>query len=150
MISVTKIPQLCNKCSMHDMWVFHTEMDEEPLFRNMTPSKLVYRCQHKRGMQIFRVLQEEWLHDYMPSYLRTLIYSSTVECFLGCPSAVTLAVISMLTNWHDWAQELWHSRRSITVTLAALLEEGMRKELTSWWAHGGVPLEAQFSELVEG
>jgi hypothetical protein len=36
------------------------------------------------------------------------------------------------------------------VTLAALLEEGMRKELTSWWAHSGVPLKAQFSEMVEG
>jgi hypothetical protein len=54
-----------------------------------------------------------------------------VECFLGCPSAITLAVNSTLADWHDWAQELWNSRRSITVTLAALLEEGMRKELTS-------------------
>jgi hypothetical protein len=36
------------------------------------------------------------------------------------------------------------------MTLAALLEEGMRKELTSRWAHGRVPLEAQFSEMVEG
>ena len=84
------------------------------------------------------------------NYLRKLKYSSTVERFLVCPSSITLAVISMLTDWYDWAQELWHSTRSITVTLAALLEKGMRKELTSQWAHSGFPLEAQFSELLEG
>jgi len=75
----------------------------------------------------------------MASYLKKLKYYSNVECFLGCPSAITLAVNSVLTDWHDWAQELWHSR-SIAMTLTALLEEGMRKELTSRWAHGGVPL----------
>lgn len=63
---------------------------------------------------------------------------------------ITLTVNSAVTDWHDWVQELWHGGKSVTMTLTALLEEGVCKELTSWWPQGGVPLEAQFSKLVEG
>lgn len=44
---------------------------------------------------------------------------------------ITLAVNPAITDWHHWVQELRQSRSSVGMTLTALLEEGVRKELTS-------------------
>jgi hypothetical protein len=44
---------------------------------------------------------------------------------------ITLAVNPAVTDWHDWVQELRHSVSSVTMTLTALLEEGVCEELTS-------------------
>jgi hypothetical protein len=57
--------------------------------------------------------------------------SNKYSYFLHGYLQITLAVNSAVTDWHDWMQELWHSGKSVTMTLTALLEEGVCKELTS-------------------
>jgi len=75
---------------MCDIWAFHTDMDEEPLFRNMTPSKLAYRCQHLRGVCRSSGYSKKsyymiWWHHISEKWNIQILYSVSLDAHLQLP-----------------------------------------------------------------
>ena len=65
-------------------------MMKNPVFRNMTPSKLAYRCQHLRGVCRSSGYSKKWLHGIISKKTETFkyrrVFSCTPICKLPCLS----------------------------------------------------------------